>query len=263
MNKSVLRAMPCQVDNFGFCAKCTGESKQIPHLNTRFQNPSSDSTSSASDETITEFTLCTYNVGFDVDVTKLLQFLKEEKPDIVCLQEMMSRDVGQLISRLRRSEWSRFTDCGRSPDSRSIILSIFPLEEVSRGLLPKARNNNQFVTVKVAGLYLTCLHLSAKDEEARMNQLQGLASKVVWDGGRRHIWAGDFNSLTEGDKDKDGWEEVAEEREASNREGEGTRGFKRLEKPKFEVTKYMADFFSDCWATAEEKGHKDLKETCK
>ena len=241
---------------------------ELPHLNTRFQNPSSDSASSpAAAGAVTEFTLCTYNVGFDVDVTKLLQFLEEEKPDIICLQEMMRRDVERLISRLRRSKWSRFTHCGRSPDSRSIILSIFPLEDVSRGLLgreSKGRRNNQFVTVKVAGLYLTCLHLAAKDEETRMQQLEGLTSRVVWDGGRRHIWAGDFNSLTKDDKGKKGWKKVAKEREASNREGEGTGGFKRLEEPKFEVTKYMAEKnFSDCWAKAEDRGHKDLEETCK
>ena len=208
MNKSVPRAMPCQVDNFGFCAKCTGESKQIPHLNTRFQNPSSES---ASDETITEFTLCTYNVGYDVDVTKLLQFLTEETPDIVCLQEMMSRDVGQLISRLRRSEWSRFTDCGRSPDSRSIILSIFPLEEVSRGLLPKARNNNnQFVTVKVAGLYLTCLHLDQKQERTRLGEVQGMMKVMGEQNMKPMILAGDFNSLKREDYSQDQWEKISQ-----------------------------------------------------
>ena len=257
--------MPCKVDNSGFCFTCTGKSKQIPHLNTCFRNQSYDSTSSASDGTITEFTLCTYNVGFDVDVTKLLQFLRDEAPDVVCLQEMMSRDVKQLIERLRRAK-SKFTHCGRSPESRSIILSVFPLDEVGRGFLGQGSKtqNNQFVTVKVFGLYLSSLHLSAKDEETRMKQLEKLTSRVVWDGGRRHIWAGDFNSLTKDDKSKKGWEKVANEREASNREGEEKKGFKRLEEPKFEVTTYMAEKnFSDCWAKAGERGEKDQKDTCK
>ena len=80
---------------------------------------------------------------------------------------------------------------------------------------------------------------------------------MAWDDGRRHIWAGDFNSLTEDDKSKEGWEKVAKEREAS-------KGFKRLEEPKFEVTKYMVEKnFSDCWAKVGEKGPTDQKETCR
>ena len=53
------------------------------------------------------------------------------------------------------------------------------------------------------------------------------------------------------------------ERETSNkeREREGTK--KRLEEPKFDVTKYMAvKNFSDCWTKAGEKGEIDQKETC-
>ena len=57
---------------------------------------------------------------------------------------------------------------------------------------------------------------------------------------------------------------MAKEREASNREGEGKKGFKRLEGPKFEVTNYLAEKnLSDCWAKAGEKGERDQKDTCK
>ena len=187
--------MPCDLDDSGFCFKCTGDSLQINHCNTCFQNPSSDSTSSPSGGTIPKFTLCTYNVGYNVKVDKVLKFLRDDAPDIVCIQEMMNHHVKILIERLRKSIWSKYTHCGRSPESRAIILAKVPVEEVSRGFLGSSGvlRNNQFVTVKVAGFYLTSLHLSARDEETRMKQLRKLKDKSVWDTGR-HIWAGDFNS---------------------------------------------------------------------
>ena len=77
------------------------------------------------------------------------------------------------------------------------------------------------------------------------------------------FWDTLFNSLTRDDKSKKGWKKVAKKIEASNREGEGKEGFKRLEEPKFDVTKYIAEEmnFTDCWIEAEEKGEQ--KETCK
>ena len=244
-----MRAMPCELDDSGFCFKCTGEF--IPHSNTCFKE---------------EITLCTYNVGFDVKLYKLLQFLENHAPDIICLHEMKEGAVKNLIENLRGFKWSKFTHCARSPHSRSIILSIYPMEEVCKGFLGSSGSNNQFITVKVADLYLTSLHFSASNEETRLKQIEKLTASLetsgVWDGGRRHIWAGDFNSLTEDDKTRKGWKKVAKKREASNREGEGEKGFKKLEEPKFDVTKKIAEMnFTDCWAEADEKG--SLKETCK
>ena len=155
--------------------------------------------------------------------------------------------VSDLLERLRESRWSY---CGRSPFSRSIILSTIPLEEVCRLRLGV---HHEFVTVKVQGFYLTCLHLDSKKEETRLHQLwkvrDQLSQKGVWGLGRMHIFAGDFNSLTERDNEE-GWAQEAVKRERS-----------QLEEPKFDVTALMAQMnFSDCW---DQVGRRDLKITCK
>ena len=115
--------------------------------------------------------------------------------------------------------------------------------------------------MKVQGFYLTCLHLNSKKEETRLHQLwkvrEQLSQKgvwpygAIWGLGRMHIFAGDFNSLTKGDKSEEEWAQVAVDRENSNTE---------LEEPKFDVAASMArKNFSDCWDQA---GRQDLKTTC-
>ena len=160
--------------------------------------------------------MCTYNVGFNVKITKLVKFLQKEPADIICIHEIAYWQVNQLINCLKKSKWSY---CGRSPECRSIVLSIFPLEEVCRGYLGGS-TRNQFVTVRVQGFYLTSLHLAAKNEATRLRQLRNvrvkLSEKGVWNQGRMHIFAGDFNSLTKEDKSQEAWDKVAADRELSN-----------------------------------------------
>ena len=258
--------MPCQVDEIGFCIKCAAcveacdhlernLCRRSPHLNTCFQEPVADSRNCEYDGSVKKFTMCTYNVGFNVEVGELVNFLKKEPTaDIVCIQEMLTGQVNHLLESLRESRWSY---CGRSPNCRSIILSTFPLEEVCREKLRRSgrRENYEFVTVKVQGFYLTCLHLNSKEEETRLHQLwkvrDQLSQKNVWGLGRKHIFAGDFNSLTKGDKSEEGWAQVAADRENSNTE---------LEESKFDVAASMAQKnFSDCW---DQVGRQDLKITC-
>ena len=118
---------------------------------------------------------------------------------------------------------------------------------------------NQFVTVRVQGFYLTSLHLAAKNEATRLRQLRNvrvkLSEKGVWNQGRMHIFAGDFNSLTKEDKSQEAWDKVAADRELSNR-----NNFAKLEEPKFDVTAFMAqENFTDCWAKV---GRRDEMTTC-
>ena len=116
------------------------------------------------------------------------------------------------------------------------------------------------MTVKVQGFYLTSLHLAAKNEKTRLSQLKNLKGRLsqagVWDQGKMHILAGDFNSLTKEDKTQEEWDKVAAERELSN-----TKKSAELEEPKFDVTASMSrkNFF-DCWAQV---GRQDLKTTCR
>ena len=96
------------------------------------------------------------------------------------------------------------------------------------------------MTVRVQGFYLTSLHLIAKNEAKRFHQLANLREKLsdVWDKGKLHVLAGDFNSLTFADKSEGEWAEVVVERRE-----------KSLEEPKFQVTAQMAQKnFSDCLA---------------
>ena len=204
------------------------------------------------------FSMCTYNVGFNVKITKLVKFLQTEPADIFCIHEIAYWQVNQLINCLKKSKWSY---CGRSPECRSIVLSIFPLEEVCRGYLGGSTHvtRNQFVTVRVQGFYLTSLHLAAKNEATRLRQLRNvrvkLSEKGVWNQGRMHIFAGDFNSLTKEDKSQEAWDKVAADRELSNQ-----NNFAKLEEPKFDVTAFMAqENFTDCWAKV---GRRDEMTTC-
>ena len=197
---------------------------------------------------VKKFTICTYNVSFNVKINNLVKFLREEPADIICIQEMLPRQVNHLIKCLKTSKQWRWSFCGRSPGCESIILSTFPIEEVCRGYLGgSGRDRRQFVTVRVQGFYLTSLHLAAKNERTRLCQLSNLrdrlSQKGVWDEGKMHILAGDFNSLTKEDKSDEGWDKVAAEREFSNTK----RGFTKLEESKFDVTTSMSQKnFSDC-----------------
>ena len=83
--------------------------------------------------------------------------------------------------------------------------------------------NSEFVTVKVQGFHVTCVHLPSNRVEEQ-GRIQGL--KRIWaqlekrnswieDGGR-HIFAGSFNSLTWEDEVEGGWARVATERAETN-----------------------------------------------
>ena len=175
--------MPCEVDRFGFCTKCAkcvqpcdhlerNLCRRSPHLNTCFQWIS-QIRNCEYDSNVKMFSMCTYNVGFNVKITKLVKFLQTEPADIICIHEIAYWQVNQLINCLKKSKWSY---CGRSPECRSIVLSIFPLEEVCRGYLGGS-TRNQFVTVRVQGFYLTSLHLAAKNEATRLRQLRNVRVK--------------------------------------------------------------------------------------
>lgn len=87
-----------------------------------------------------------------------------------------------------------------------------------------------------------------------------MSEKGVWDHGKMHILARDFNRLTKEDKSQEGWDKVAAERELSNTKKFGDNSFTKLEEPKFDLTASMPQKnFSDCWAQV---GRRDLETTC-
>ena len=94
----------------------------------------------------------------------------------------------------------------------------------------------------VQGILITSVHLQYQaGEVGRIVQIRRvwdeLRKKGVWTG-MKHIFAGDFNSLTWEDKSADEWERVAEE----------IREKKFVEDPKFDLTRLMKKHgFTDCW----------------
>jgi hypothetical protein len=109
----------------------------------------------------------TFNVNYQVSLPALADYLMTLKPlDVVCIQEMRCDQIVRFLGLLRSKDcpWSY---CARSPNSRSFILSTVPVKEVAKKRFPESRNH-EFVTVKVQGLFLTCLHLNAKQETIRL-----------------------------------------------------------------------------------------------
>ena len=73
--------------------------------------------------------------------------------------------------------------------------------------------------MKVQGILVTCVHLPNVGEQVRIEDLKRIwaeqEKKGLWKG-MKHIFVGDFNSLTWEDNDKEGWARVAKEWEARN-----------------------------------------------
>ena len=193
----------------------------------------------------------------ECDRKKLLQFLMQgDPPQVVCLQEMKSRHIDALLLSLnKQGDPFPWRHCARSPHSRSTILSAFPITVVARGdLITKLerKDNYQFLTVKIQGIYITCLHLSSRREATRLKQIEKIKMKLVeagvWGLGEPHIWAGDFNSLTKEDYGEEGWSNIEELRRESSKEVAEPE-------PKEDATRLMADLgFSDCWVETGSQG---------
>ena len=79
------------------------------------------------------------------------------------------------------------------------------------------------MTVKVQGILVTCIHLpycqGKGGELGRIKEIKRIweVLKGLWkEGDAKHIFAGDFNSLTWQDLDEEEWSRVAEERATKN-----------------------------------------------
>ena len=210
------------------------------HSNCRFQEQTENTVDQTNfDQLLTDkLTICTLNIKMYSDRGKLKEFLQDlsQEDSIVCLQEFSdNRDLMELLDHLRETK-SKLTYCGRSSHGHCAVLSTLPLQEVGNlckvntclSCYPQVVKDddpkyNQFVTVKVQGLLVTCVHLPSSEggEATRVKCLRNiwteLEKKGLWkEGCVKHIFAGDFNSLTEEDEDEEGWERVRRERGARN-----------------------------------------------
>ena len=297
--------MGCKLNELGFCTSCPlrkcshgdrcptwktqgrcnfahrlGGSFSPPHVSACFQDQPKDIS------TQTKLTICTYNIKWDSDILQLEALLQEKKPDVICLQEVRGqRELMRLLEHLKRTK-SDYAFAGRSSHGHCAVLSILPLKEVKRGWFLQieeesscrfqvVRDNlsldEEFVTVMVQGILITCVHLQYRaGEEGRIGQINRVWEKLKKKEGDvvKHVIAGDFNSLTWEDKSKDEWERVAEGRRASKKDKEFEKlgidlennlcikefckkfeeSFKDFEEPKFDLTKLVKkQGFTDCW----------------
>ena len=236
----------CKEDQFGYChlEKCLNLHKNCQFFYPKKCFPVKHKDSFDYDGRTKSLNVVTFNVSYQVNLPKLANYLMALKPlDVICIQEMMYSQIVRFLGLLRSKDcpWSY---CARSPRCRSFILSTFPIKEVAKNRLPGS-NNHEFVTVKIQGLYLTCLHLNAKAETIRLEQLHGLVLEFkeleVW--GEPHIWAGDFNSVTREDYTDKEWTELRKERKELH-----TKDNHNDNEPKVEVAAKMVELgFTDCW----------------
>ena len=99
---------------------------------------------------VSMFTICTYNVHSLYDaqgkdsLDRIVQFLNEEKPDVLCLQEISGHSRRQLQPLLGYKEGFNWAGCA--------ILSNLPMERLE--LLDKESKRGyhpRFLTVKLTG----------------------------------------------------------------------------------------------------------------
>ena len=196
----------------------------------------------------------TFNVNYQVNLPKLADYLMTLNPldvnplDVVCIQEMSYDQIRRFLG-LLKSRGCPWSYCGRSPRCRSFILSTFPIKEVAKKCFHRGKKqvsrNHEFVTVKLLGLFLTCLHLDAKEETIRLEQLEELVNAFkeleVWEDS--HILAGDFNSVTKEDYKDTEWTVVKKDRKKLH-----TKSTEYDNEPKVDVAAKMVELgFSDCW----------------
>lgn len=196
---------------------------------------------------MTSLKIATYNVHgwYDDDglhnLGRVVDLYREEKPDILCLQEIPRFS---LMSFVELSGLQFFITWG--PNA---ILSNMKLEEMEEDGLKST--HPRFITCRVTpddlpDFYLTCLHLDHRTEPSRMDELRKIETRLKFlrDRGSPQVWTGDFNSLTREDYTEAEWESVTDVRKRNN-----------WESPQTQVTSYMKDLgFQDAWTQAGRPG---------
>ena len=251
-NESCVQPAPCEEDKFGYCHK---EICPNLHKSCKFFYPKENITTTEDGNLPQTLKIGTFNVSYNVDVGRLAKYLVKAEPlDFVCIQEIQYFQIPRFLGFLRKHQCP-WTYCARSPRSRSIILSTFPVVEVAKDCFS---GNHEFVTVRALGVLLTCLHLNAREEIKRLLEIeqikQQLEEAAVW--GEAQIWAGDFNSVTREDYTDTEWAEIEEGRKKLH-----SKDSRYDDEPKVDVVAKMVELgFTDCWI---ETGRQGPLATCR
>ncbi len=188
---------------------------------------------SQQDETIqsqnVQFKVLCYNLRFGelASLQELAEFIKEQNPDIVALQEVDNRTFRELAPNQNDKDFA--TELGFYTGlipayGKTIpykggyygigILSKYPLAKVERIYLPKTENGNEQRAVLVAdveydeGKYITfaSTHLDYTNTQERQVQVQKL-NEVLENSPWPVIVAGDFNARPDSKEIKEGMSE--------------------------------------------------------
>lgn len=106
--------------------------------------------------------IATYNVnGVNARLPVLLRWLKETKPDVVCLQELKAPDEKFPIEAIKDSGYSAIWHGQKSWNGVAILCkSKFEIKEVGRGLPGDPKDEqSRFISAMINDIMICCLYL--------------------------------------------------------------------------------------------------------
>jgi len=216
-----------------------------------------------------EVKVATYNIHGWVDANhvsnldRVAEVVNAQDPDILCLQEVYPCwELPCLLEFLRKTLFShclRWQGCAVLSKAKILIKEYGKDQEEElekeggayHKLLEQApgfnENRPRYVTVEVSHVeqesvpvfYLSCIHLFPKYSELRLEEVQRIASDLtpLFKADAPQIWAGDFNTLSQGDYSEEEWSNILSLRQETGREA-----------PSSDVTDSMQTLgFRDSW----------------
>ncbi|MES2567578.1 MAG: exodeoxyribonuclease III [Bacteroidota bacterium] len=105
--------------------------------------------------------IATYNVnGVNGRLPVLLKWLQEEKPDVVCLQELKCPDEKFPITAIKEAGYSAIWHGQKSWNGVAILSRKHEIKEIERGLAGDPEDlQSRFIGAEVNGIYIFCLYL--------------------------------------------------------------------------------------------------------
>jgi len=168
-----------------------------------------------------ELKILSYNLRFGelASLKELGEFIKEQKPDIVALQEVDSRTMREMAEHQNDKDFiselgyytQMFTAYGKTIDYKGGyygigLLSKFPIAKVERIYLPKTDEGQEQRAVLIAEIEYeenncftfasTHLGLSTEERQVQIKEINELLSSRS----RPVILGGDFNAVPESDE---------------------------------------------------------------
>ena len=149
--------------------------------------------------------IATYNInGITARLDNLLQWLKETKPDVACLQELKCPDDRFPVAELKKAGYGAIWHGQKSWNGVAILARGATPVETRRGLPGDARDSHsRYIEAEVGGLTIGCLYLPNGNPAPGIKfdyKLMWFARLLVYakaqlKSGKPFILAGDFNVM--------------------------------------------------------------------